>query len=64
MHLGPNGQGPNGVRYNFQSQDANDIMMNAKKDGEDGAEKTAEKDDLNDTKLEKEAAAAKLKAKQ
>lgn len=52
------------MRYNFQSQDANDIKMNAKKDGDDGAEKTTDKDELNDTKLEKEAAAAKLKAKQ
>ena len=42
-----------GVRYNFQSQDANEIMASSNKD-----EETKDKDDLNDTTL-KDAGATK-----
>ena len=56
----------NTLRYNFQTQDANEIMNGMKTDEGDGenGEKTTDKDDLNDTKVDKNEKAEKEKKKQ
>lgn len=74
LGLGHGGQGlninnfidKNTLRYNFQTQDANEIMDGVKTDDGDGdgAEKTTDKDDLNDTKVDKNEKSEKEKKRQ
>lgn len=53
----------NGLRYNFQAQDANEIINGVKTEEGDG-EKGQDKDDLNDTKVDKNEKAEKEKKRQ